>query len=99
MNVVEGETTDRVALRSGQQAHLLGFKVKLDKFNVSFYPSGAPQEFKSTLTILEGDRRVFTEPIRVNHPLTYQGDLFLSIHLWPGQCRKSSTDHSGPEYR
>ncbi|MGA2957522.1 MAG: cytochrome c biogenesis protein ResB [Thermodesulfobacteriota bacterium] len=76
MNIVEGETTDRVALRSGQQTHAFGFKVKLDKFNVSFYSSGAPQEFKSTVTILEGDRKVLTEPIRVNHPLTYQGISF-----------------------
>jgi cytochrome c biogenesis protein len=76
MNIVEGETTDRVVFRTGQQTHPLGFRVKLDKFNVSFYSSGAPQEFKSTVTILEGDRKVLTGPIRVNHPLTYQGISF-----------------------
>jgi cytochrome c biogenesis protein len=76
VNIAEGETVGRVVLRSGQQTHPLGFKVKLDKFNVSFYSSGAPQEFKSTVTILEGDRKVFTESIRVNHPLTYRGISF-----------------------
>jgi cytochrome c biogenesis protein len=54
----------------------LGFSVRLDKFNVSFYPSGAPKEFKSTLTILEEGRPVLTEPVRVNHPLTYKGISF-----------------------
>jgi len=73
VNIVEGETADRVFLRSGQQVQPLGFKVKLDQFSVSFYPTGAPREFKSTVTILEGERKILTEPILVNHPLTYKG--------------------------
>jgi cytochrome c biogenesis protein len=76
VNIVEGEATDQVTLRSEGPVQPLGFSVRLDKFNVSFYPSGAPQEFKSTLTILEGGRPVLTEPIRVNHPLTYRGISF-----------------------
>jgi cytochrome c biogenesis protein len=76
MNIVEGESADRVSLRSGQQDQPLGFKVRLDQFRVSFYPTGAPQEFKSKVTILEGDREVLTEPILVNHPLTYKGISF-----------------------
>jgi len=76
MNIVERETADRVGLRSEGQVQPLGFSVRLDKFNVFFYPSGAPKEFKSTLTILEGDRPVLTEPVRVNHPLTYKGISF-----------------------
>ncbi len=73
VNIAEGETVDRVFLRSGQQIEPLGFKVKLDGFSVSFYPTGAPREFKSTVTILEGGQKVLTEPIRVNEPLTYKG--------------------------
>lgn len=76
INVAEGETVDRVVSRSGAEMRPLGFKVRLDKFNVSFYPSGAPQEFKSTVTLLEGDREVLTEPIRVNEPLHYKGISF-----------------------
>lgn len=73
VNIVEGETADRVFLRSGQQVQSLGFKVKLEQFSVSFYPTGAPREFKSTITILEGERKILTEAILVNHPLTYKG--------------------------
>lgn len=73
VNIVEGETADRIFLRSGQQVQPLGFKVKLEQFSVSFYPTGAPREFKSTVTILEGERKILTEPILVNHPLTYKG--------------------------
>jgi cytochrome c biogenesis protein len=73
VNITEGEIVDRVFLRSGQQIEPLGFKVKLDGFSVSFYPTGAPREFKSTVTILEGGQKVLTKPIRVNEPLTYKG--------------------------
>jgi cytochrome c biogenesis protein len=76
VNIVEGETVDRVFLRNGRQVQPLGFKVKLDQFNVSFYDTGAPRDFKSTVTILEGDRKVLTKAIRVNHPLTYNGISF-----------------------
>jgi cytochrome c biogenesis protein len=76
VNIVEGEAADRAFLRSEGQAQPLGFSVRLDQFNVSFYASGAPKEFKSTVTILEGARQVLTEPIRVNHPLTYKGISF-----------------------
>lgn len=73
VNIVEGETADRVVLRGPVETRPLGFSVRLDQFNVSFYPSGAPREFKSTVTILDGGQKVRTEPILVNHPLTYKG--------------------------
>jgi cytochrome c biogenesis protein len=76
MNIVEGEAAGRVILRSGQQSRPLGFNLKLDKFIVSFYPSGAPREFKSLVTIQEDGRAVGSWPIRVNHPLTYDGISF-----------------------
>jgi cytochrome c biogenesis protein len=76
VNLVEGEVADRVILRGERQVQPLGFSVRLDQFGVSFYPTGAPKEFKSTVTILEGARQVLTEPIRVNHPLTYKGISF-----------------------
>jgi len=76
VNIEEGETATQVVLRSRGMVQPLGFRVRLEKFNVSFYPSGAPKEFKSTVTILEGDRPILTEPILVNHPLTYKGISF-----------------------
>ncbi|HSR10085.1 MAG TPA: cytochrome c biogenesis protein ResB [Thermodesulfobacteriota bacterium] len=73
VNIAEGEVADRAALQKGNASRPLGFEVKLDKFTVAFYPSGAPREFKSVVTIMEGGKPVATEPIRVNHPLTYKG--------------------------
>jgi cytochrome c biogenesis protein len=76
VNVVEGQAADRIFIKSGQEVRLPEFRVKLEKFSVSFYPTGAPKEFKSDLTILEGSRKVLSESIRVNHPLTYKGISF-----------------------
>ena len=76
VNIVEGKAADRVILRSAGHVQPLGYSIRLDRFNVSFYPSGAPKEFKSTVTVLERGRPILTEPIRVNHPLTYKGVSF-----------------------
>jgi cytochrome c biogenesis protein len=76
VNLVEGEASDRVILRSEGQPRPLGFRVRLDQFSVSFYASGAPKEFKSTVTILDEARQALSESIRVNHPLTYKGISF-----------------------
>lgn len=76
LNLVEGETASRVTLRNGGQIPLPGFKLKLEQFTVSFYSTGAPKEFKSVVTLREGDQNVRSESIRVNHPLSYKGLSF-----------------------
>jgi len=73
VNILEGETVDRASLRSKRQIQPLGFQVRLEKFEVSFYPSGSPKEYISSVSILEDNRQVLTDSIRVNHPLTYKG--------------------------
>ena len=76
INLVEGETAGRVTLRNGGQIPLPGFKLKLEQFTVSFYSTGAPKEFKSVVTLREGDQNVRSESIRVNHPLSHKGLSF-----------------------
>jgi len=76
VDLMEGQAADRAVLRNGQQARFPGFSVKLEKFSVSFYSTGAPKEFKSILTLMDKDRKILTEPILVNHPLTYKGITF-----------------------
>ena len=72
--------------------------MRLDQFSVSFYSSGAPKEFKSTVTILEGDRQVLTESIRVNHPLTYKGISFYQSSYGVAGREKGRPGHSGPGF-
>ncbi len=77
MNIPEGEASDEVELTVGAHNHLtLPFQVKCDKFEVSFYDTGAPKEFKSDLTIIDNGKEVVKQPIVVNDPLSYNGVTF-----------------------
>lgn len=73
VNIGEGDTVDHIRLRPGNEVKALGFAIRCDDFDVSFYDSGAPKEYRSTLTILENGKPVLTRDIIVNSPLRYGG--------------------------
>ncbi len=54
----------------------LGFKVRLDDFNLSYYDTGAPKEFRSDLTVIDNGKEVLQKSIVVNDPLNYNGYTF-----------------------
>jgi len=73
LNLDEGKTST-VAFDSQTGSPInLGFEIRFNDFNVQFYNTGAPKEFKSNLTILENGDESFTKDILVNHPLRYKG--------------------------
>jgi cytochrome c biogenesis protein len=76
MNLTEGETSDKVMLAEGERVTELPFALRCDKFEVSFYDTGAPKEFKSDVAIIENGREVLKRSIVVNDPLTYEGITF-----------------------
>ncbi len=49
------------------------FEIRCDDFSVNFFSTGAPSEFRSTLTILEDGKEMMTSDIIVNEPLYYKG--------------------------
>lgn len=53
-----------------------GFSVRLDKFTTEFYPDGNVKDWKSDLTITDGDKQVLQKSVEVNHPLSYKGFVF-----------------------
>jgi len=53
-----------------------GFSVRLDKFITEFYPDGNIKDWKSNLTIIDGDKPVLQKSVEVNHPLSYKGFVF-----------------------
>ena len=78
VNIAEGSSVSSVESRTGKTIDL-GFAVRCEKFAVSFYDTGAPKEFRSTLTVLENGKPVpGYENIKVivNDPLTYKGITF-----------------------
>ena len=81
VNIPEGETARTIRLNNSGKSIPLDFEIRCDKFSVSFYDSGAPSEYRSTLTILEKGTPVLTRDVIVNDPLRYKGiNLFQSIY-------------------
>jgi cytochrome c biogenesis protein len=76
MNLTEGQSSSEVMPLEGEKVRELPFLVRCDKFEVSFYDTGAPKEFKSLLSIVENGREILKRSIVVNDPLTYEGITF-----------------------
>ena len=77
----EGQTADTVFASKTRLPVKLPFAIRCNEFEVRFYDTGAPEEFRSSLTIIEGETNSFTQDIRVNHPLRYKGiNIFQSSY-------------------
>ena len=73
VNIPEGESVQRVQLRNSAEAVNLGFEIRCEDFFVSFYDTGAPKVFRSSLTILEKGRPILKKDVIMNDPLRYRG--------------------------
>jgi cytochrome c biogenesis protein len=82
VNILEGETVDRIFLRIKDEEVLkpIGFSVRCDDFNITYYDLKRPEklvkEYTSHLTILENGKEVLKKTVQVNHPLHYKGLAF-----------------------
>jgi len=85
VNIVEGTSTDKAYPRGQGEPIDLGFSVRADDFNVSFYEgTGRPKEFMSILDVVDGGKEVVTDrKIVVNDPLTYEGITFYQSSYGP----------------
>jgi len=52
--IQEGETINKISLRKPGRIESLDFEIRCDDFNISFYKNGAPKEYRSSLTIIDG---------------------------------------------
>jgi len=81
VNIPEGESVSQIRVRGQERVLQLDFEIRCDDFDVSFYETGAPKEFRSSLTILEQGREVVKKDIIVNDPLRYKGvNMFQSSY-------------------
>jgi cytochrome c biogenesis protein len=81
VTIPEGDTVQQVNLRSSGERLRLPFAIRCDDFDVSFYETGAPKEFRSKLTLLENGQPVLQKDIIVNDPLRYRGiSIFQSSY-------------------
>jgi cytochrome c biogenesis protein len=82
VNILEGETVDRIFLRTKDQEIVkpISFSVRCDDFKITYYDIRRPEklvkEYTSLLTILENGKEVLKKTVQVNHPLHYKGLAF-----------------------
>jgi cytochrome c biogenesis protein len=81
VNIPEGESVNRIRLRNTNEIYPLDFDIRCDRFSVSFYETGTPKEYRSSLTILEEGKPAFQKDIIVNDPLNHKGiNIFQSSY-------------------
>lgn len=73
VNIPEGQTISAVRLLGSQRLRPLGFGLRCDQFQVSYYDTGTPKEYRSRLTVIADGKPVVTKDIIVNDPLHYHG--------------------------
>jgi len=56
--------------------HTEGLSVRLDRVETSTTPSGDLEDLRTTITLLEGERELLTDDIRINGPVIYRGVAF-----------------------
>ncbi|MFO0752828.1 MAG: cytochrome c biogenesis protein ResB [Thermodesulfovibrionales bacterium] len=77
LNLLEGTSSAVAYLGSAEMKIPLGFEVRCDDFEVSFYEnSDTPKAFRSWLTVVDNGKEILKKQIDVNHPLKYKGITF-----------------------
>ena len=81
VNIPEGEVTNSIRIGNPGRVEHLGFGILCERFRVSFYDSGMPKEFRSSLAIIKHGKPVLKKDIIVNDPLHYKGiNIFQSSY-------------------
>lgn len=94
----EATTSDHMYQYGTSKKLPLGFEIRCDRFQLSYYDNGSPKEYLSDLTILENGQEVEKTSIVVNDPLSYRGFTFYqsSYQAMDGQfmahIRNEKTD-------
>lgn len=91
----KGETASALVLPDGSEIPL-GFSVRLDEFNVSFYEShpGRPKSYTSSVTVTDGNGTVSNKDIQVNHPLMLNGfNIYQSSYGLSEQEMQASAEN------
>ena len=96
VGIEEGQTVNTIQLRMGQGDKELGFALRCDDFELTYYPgTNRPQDYKSALTVIENGQEVKTKTIEVNDPLIYPPSLFHLKSIFFYQSSYGDTGKAG----
>lgn len=74
MTLQKGEIKDHFVLKgSHNKTEFLGFSLKCNDFQASFYESGQPKDYVSMIEVIENNNVILKKNIKVNNPLSYKG--------------------------
>ena len=99
VNIPEGDGVNKVTLRKSRISKSLPFTVRCENFNVEFYSNGTPKEYRSDLAFIKDGKLAFHGPLRVNHPITFEGITFYqsSYGSLPGDKVRLTLKKEGTE--
>ncbi len=82
----EGASTTEIYQRGSGRPIPLGFELRCNRFDISYYDNGMPKEYRSDLAVIDPTREAtFHKSIIVNDPLDYRGLTFYQSSYEPLQ--------------
>ena len=82
--VPEGGSTPQVYQSNAEHTPIpLGFTLRCDDFQLTYYDTGMPKEYRSDLAVIKDNKVVLTKSIVVNDPLQYGGLTFYQSSYQP----------------
>jgi cytochrome c biogenesis protein len=80
----EGRATNKVFLQKNQSPVSLGFELRCDGYDRTYYPNGMIKQYRLDLTVLDAERQTtFQKSTIVNDPLSYRGFTFYQAESYP----------------
>ncbi len=80
VTIPEGASASQIYEFNTDRPIPLGFQVRCDRFELSYYDNGMPKEYRSDLTVLKDGKAVAKKSIVVNDPLQYGGFTFYQAN-------------------
>jgi len=82
--IPEGTSTSNIYLRETKKPVPLGFELKCDQFEKTFYPNGMVKQYRADLSVLDSEHGTRTQKtVIVNDPLSYRGLTFYVGDAFP----------------
>ena len=80
----EGRSTSSIFLRKSKEPIPLGFELRCDRFEKTFYPNGMVKKYRSDLTVIDPERKTpYQKSVIVNDPLKWRGLTFFQGDSYP----------------
>lgn len=82
----EGRTTEQIFKRFTKEPYPMGFSLRCDRVEKSYYPNGMIKQYHSDLVVLDPEKQTpYLKSIIVNDPLSYKGLTFYQGDFYPTQ--------------